>query len=158
MGQSVEYFRRTAANENRATLVGEIRELQAELEYLACAVRVVDRDTGRSKPTLMELEVRNILKMRADRAAIFDKGLFGEPAWDMLLDLYAADLSGHPQSVSDVCTASGVAPGTALRWLQHLQQEGWIERSLDARDSRRVFLSLTDKSRAAMKRFFAHPE
>ena len=153
MGQSGDFTHHTPANENGAMLIDEIRGLQ-----VAQTAGIAEDYAGSIRSTAMELEVRRVRKLRARRVGIFGKGLFGEPAWDMLLELYAADLSGRRQSIARTCLASGAPPSTALRWLQLLLREGWIQRSPDPQDRPRFLLTLTDKSRIAMKRVFARQD
>jgi DNA-binding MarR family transcriptional regulator len=102
--------------------------------------------------------IHRILKLRASRTAIFSDGLFADPAWDMLLDLYIAHLEGRLEAVSSICVASGVPSTTAIRWIKLLEHQGWVCRSPDPTDGRRCFLALTGKAQAAMERFFAQPE
>lgn len=78
-------------------------------------------------------------------------GLFGEPAWDILLSLYSDQVSGRPVSVSSACIAANVPETTALRWLGKLEKEGLIERNTDPADRRRVYVSLTRIGRAKLE-------
>ena len=92
---------------------------------------------------------------RRKRARHFPKRLLGEPAWDILLDLYAAAGRGQEVSVSSACLAADAPPSTALRWLQHLEDEGLVERLPDPTDARRHFARLTDAGRERMNAYFA---
>lgn len=87
-------------------------------------------------------------RQRRRRNAIFaeDADLFGEPTWDVLLDLFAAHQDGRPISISSACIAADVAPTTALRQLTRLQTRGLIQRHGDTRDRRRHYLQLTDRA------------
>ena len=102
--------------------------------------------------------IRRILKLRASRKTVFNDTLFADPAWDMLLDIYASHLEGRIEAVSSICIASGVPSTTAIRWIKLLEQQGWICRSPDPSDGRRCFLALTGKAEAAMERFFSQPD
>src|SRR3546814_5777917 len=62
--------------------------------------------------------VRRIIHQRQLRARFFDPALFGDPAWDMLLDLTAARAEHNRVSVTSLCIASGVPLTTALRWIE----------------------------------------
>ena len=55
------------------------------------------------------------LKLRANRDNIADAQLLSDPAWDMLLDLYAARLEGRRVSVSSLCIAAAVPPTSISR-------------------------------------------
>src|SRR3546814_19760209 len=77
------------------------------------------------------------------RVCSLDSELFGEPAWDMLLDLYAAALEGRRLSVSSSCLAAGVPPTTALRWQRLLVERELVARVPELEENRRPSLQLT---------------
>jgi DNA-binding MarR family transcriptional regulator len=79
-------------------------------------------------------------------------GLFGEPAWDILLDVYIAQKGRQDIQVSSVCIEAGVPSTTILRWLTRLELEGLIYRASDNIDGRRRFVRLTDEGLAMMDR------
>lgn len=88
---------------------------------------------------------RGIYDSRRLRARVFSAALlFGEPAWDFLLDLFIAELEGKPLSVTAACIGAAVPTSTGLRWLAILEDQGLIRRENDPRDARRVFLHLTE--------------
>ncbi|WP_238123535.1 MULTISPECIES: response regulator [unclassified Xanthobacter] len=97
--------------------------------------------------------LRALVAARADRDAIFQSGLFSDPAWDMMLDLAVAEASGRPISVTSLCIASGAPTTTALRRIDDLKDAGLIDRVPDPRDRRRVIVHLTDAGRARMEAF-----
>jgi DNA-binding MarR family transcriptional regulator len=98
--------------------------------------------------------VRRMLRERRMREQFFAAELFADPAWDMLLDLYAAQLEGHPVAVSSLCIAAAVPATTALRWIKTMTDTGLLERQADPRDGRRIFIGLTDTATQAMDRYF----
>lgn len=98
---------------------------------------------------------RKTYALRRKRSAIFgNPDLFGEPAWDILLDLYIAQAEGKSVSVSSACIGSAAPATTGLRWLGVLADEGLILREADPADQRRVLVRLTGAGRAAMERYF----
>jgi hypothetical protein len=99
--------------------------------------------------------VRQIIANRQARARFFDPELFGDPAWDMLLDLTAAHGEGAQVSVTSLCIAAGVPATTALRWLTQMVESGIFVRVPDPADRRRAFIALSDKAIAAMSGYFA---
>lgn len=99
--------------------------------------------------------VRRMLRERRMREQFFAAELFADPAWDMLLDLYAAQLEGHPVAVSSLCIAAAVPATTALRWIKTMTDTGLLERQADPRDGRRIFIGLTPSASQAMDRYFA---
>lgn len=112
-------------------------------------------DAGPTDLALDSQTVRHALRARRLRDAFFGDGLFEEPAWDMLLDLFAAELEGARVSVSSLCIAAAVAPTTALRWITRLVAEGLFERRPDLHDRRRAFIALSPHGAAAMRGYVA---
>lgn len=108
-----------------------------------------------ARPT--SLSIRAILNARRRREEYFDGPLFGEPAWDMLLELFAVELEKRRISVSSLCIASNVPSTTALRWAANLENRGLIKREADPHDGRRIFVKLTDEARSAIQAYFAGP-
>ena len=99
---------------------------------------------------------RTAYAKRRKRTSIFgDSELFGEPGWDILLDLYIAQVEEKPVSVSSACIGSASPPTTGLRWLGVLTEQGLIAREHDPLDQRRVLVRLTDKALDAMDTYFA---
>jgi DNA-binding MarR family transcriptional regulator len=85
------------------------------------------------------------------RDQFFGTALFEDPGWDMLLDLYAAELEQARVSVSSLCIAAAVAPTTALRWIARMTDTGLFERRPDMHDRRRAFMVLSERASEAMR-------
>lgn len=111
----------------------------------------VERGSGFALPA--ERQIRRIIRTRAARAKFFDPALFADPAWDILLDLYRAELAQQRVCVSSCCVASNVPPTTALRQIATLCDRGLIEKRADPLDARRIFLSLSRQASEAMAGF-----
>jgi DNA-binding transcriptional ArsR family regulator len=129
------------------SLAGEIAEVGAALERLAEQVEAsAATDTGESLGSDQHLLMlaRAIVACRSARVRHFSPGLFAEPAWDMLLDLFIADLTHTTVCVSSLCIASGVPPTTALRWIAMLDEAGVVVRRPDPDDGRRILVALSD--------------
>lgn len=94
---------------------------------------------------------RRYLQLRRARDTLFPEGLFSDPAWDLLLDLFAAEAEGAAISVSSACIAAAVPPTTALRWIRRLEACDLLLRGEDASDHRRVLLHLTPSARTAIR-------
>ncbi len=99
--------------------------------------------------------VRAVLRARALRARFLASELFADPAWDMLLDLTAAQGEGRRVSVTSLCIAAAVPPTTALRWIGQMIESGLFERTDDPGDRRRAFIGLSAPAREGMARWFA---
>lgn len=99
--------------------------------------------------------VRAVQRARADRARVLDAKLFADPAWDILLELYASELEQKRISIIALCKASGVADTTGIRWLDALAKQDLVERRCDPFDARRVRVSLSRKGLEAMSGLFS---
>ncbi len=93
---------------------------------------------------------RQIYAERRRRHKFLPADLFGEPTWDIVLDLYIAAREGRRVPTTSSCIGAHVPPTTALRWLRILEQRGLVEREDDGRDGRRTFVCLTGAGLAAM--------
>ena len=98
-------------------------------------------------------EVRAAIRARRMRAQFFTGELFADPAWDMLLDLFAAQLEHRQVSVSSLCIAAAVPPTTALRWIGTLHDAGLFERQADPSDRRRAYIGLSAKGLEGMRSY-----
>jgi len=92
-----------------------------------------------------------LLAARKTRSEALGPNLFGDPAWDMLLALFAAAERGQSLSVSRLCVAAGVAQTTALRWIEQLEHARLVSRSADAADARRTLITLAPDAREKMR-------
>ena len=82
-------------------------------------------------------------RARRSRERYFDRTLLGEPAWDIMIDLFIQQSSGKTVSVTSAAIASQVPVTTALRHLAMLQKAGLVERMRSAADARVKLLRLT---------------
>jgi DNA-binding MarR family transcriptional regulator len=71
--------------------------------------------------------------------------LFGEPVWDLVLDLFIAQAEGRRTCVSSACIGAAVPSTTALRWIKELESRGILQRESDPADARRTFLALAPR-------------
>ncbi len=93
---------------------------------------------------------RRLYALRRRRTRHLPEELFGEPAWDILLDLFIAAEEGRLIPVTSACIAADVPGTTALRWLTLLEARSMIERRPDPRDGRRCHVALTVAGYTAM--------
>jgi DNA-binding MarR family transcriptional regulator len=100
---------------------------------------------------------RAVYRARRSRAAIFggDVDLFGEPSWDILLDLYIARRTHDAVPVTSACAAAAVPATTALRALVRLEQRGLVERLPDPFDRRRTNVRLSTRGIALLEEWLA---
>lgn len=106
--------------------------------------------TERSEESLAAL-ARLLYQGRINRQRYFSDGLFGEPAWDMLLDLYINRVLGRSVSASSLSLASQVPPTTALRWIKELCEHGVARKRAHPTDARVTLIELTPQGHKAMR-------
>ena len=94
---------------------------------------------------------RTIHRERLRRANYLPSELFGEPAWDILLDLSYAAKVRRLRSVKSACLSSQVPEATALRYIEMLVGFGLVERIDDKTDRRRKFVRLTSMGERKMQ-------
>lgn len=123
-------------------LAQRAEDLARQLSHVAAAPVSVSMPLGEQLSP--QVRVRRYLRQRRAREAAFPAGTFSDPAWDILLDLYASDLEGRQVSVSSACFAAAVPPTTALRWIRKLVETGSLTRVQDPVDGRRVYVVLSE--------------
>lgn len=147
-------------NEEVARLAEVLSQLAAERAPFDAPGGVRDRSQGFHadmpvKPDPDPRTVRAAIRARRLRDQHFTPELFADPAWDMLLDLYAARLERRRVSVSSLCIAASVPPTTALRWIGTMHDAGLFGREADPGDKRRAHITLTARAADAMRGYFA---
>jgi len=107
-----------------------------------------------SDGVIVEL-ARQIYQARTQRPRITScADLFGEPAWDILLELFIAAHEDRKVTVTSVCLASKAPISTAKRTLGELQRRGIVLKDTDGQDRRRVFVRLSSRGLAELNRYF----
>lgn len=145
-GNIEQLWARGSSSEELAATVEELRS------RLAVLARQIAERADR-EPPVQEL-VHSAMRARALRFDFFKRDLFPEPAWEMLLHLYAKELEHQRVSASRLCLASGVPASTALRWINRIEREGLIIRRRDPLDGRRRWIELSQAGTAAMTSYF----
>lgn len=122
---------------------GQLTAMRGKLAQSAASVVMTSKAA--------ELVVRDLIKARRKREQTFGLDLFADPAWDILLELYAASLAQRRMSVSGVCAVSAVPPTTALRWIEKLDRKGFLVREQDQFDGRRIWVRLSGRAKSMME-------
>jgi DNA-binding MarR family transcriptional regulator len=144
---------------DRASLAGRLVVLGTQMLKLAGELSrreaAGERGDLPADSALLSLLAEDVYRDRRRRARHLPAKMLGEPAWDILLDLYIAAGRGEAVSVSNACLGADAPASTALRWLQHLEGEGLVVRLPDETDARRHYVRLTDEGLARMTDYFA---
>jgi hypothetical protein len=153
-------------NQTRELLQNVGSQIQSASRTIALALKNIDfdllvqsvGDESRSsggeiaQPNLIAA-ARSIIFQRRLRDRVIDCGsLFGEPAWEIMLDLFIATAEGKSISVSSACIGSAGPPTTALRYLSAMDEQCLVERFKHKSDARVIHVRLTD---VAMKKMGA---
>lgn len=126
-----------------ASALADSRELDDQSQ-------AVTLSQGLPSPRLL----RRIIRNRSYRAEYFPRGLFADPAWDMLLDLAVAQAEFRQISITSLCLASGVPTTTALRYVDILITNGLCAKRADSTDRRRTWIELTETGAKAVTDYF----
>ena len=163
IGREAEAARLQRLNEEVARIAETLARLtrgEAPPRSVPSNDTVADRNIGyrgppseAAAPDIAARDIRDAIRARRLRDQYFGGGLFEDPAWDMLLDLFAAELERGQVSVSSLCIAAAVAPTTALRWISRMTEAGLFERQPDPFDRRRAFMGLSDRASAGMRNY-----
>jgi DNA-binding MarR family transcriptional regulator len=94
-----------------------------------------------------------IYRSRRIRHEIFDNPIFINPAWDLLLDIYARNGRGENVSVGSACNAALVPAPTALRYLNALAECGYIRRTALLHDAISPIVTMTSVGSGLMDRW-----
>ncbi|MDQ1158896.1 hypothetical protein QE385_003223 [Sphingomonas sp. SORGH_AS 950] len=136
-----------------ATQVAELHKAVTALLLQLATARVENRlvEYGEHE----SVKARRLYAERRRREKHFANGgvLFGEPGWDILLDLFIAYEKGKPQSVSTTCIGACVPQTTGLRWIAVLEREGLVHSWPGKRDGRYRMLGLTPAGVEKMIRY-----
>jgi DNA-binding MarR family transcriptional regulator len=136
--------------------VGRIASTLARLSAASPApVGQLQKPVGEDVPDVPVETVRSVIRARRLRSQFFAEELFADPAWDMLLDLFQAEIAQLRVPVSSLCIAAAVPATTALRWLKSMTDRRLFVRRPDPHDGRRVFVELSPEASTAMRRYFA---
>ena len=132
-----------------------VHEKLAELESLVQELKsaIGPNETVAPPPEFIdEAKIRQILVVRRIRDQQLGRSLFLDPAWDILLEAFAAKLGNKPISAVELSQSSSVGDSTGRRWIKALEQHGWLYRSEGDDPARQV--ELTADGLARLRRFF----
>jgi len=97
-----------------------------------------------SKVAAARSRALEILDVRKRRETVFGDDLFGEPAWDLMLDLFVQHVERQKTSSTSAAIAARVPPTTALRYLNSLVRKGLVMRHVSDHDLRVQYVALSD--------------
>ena len=80
---------------------------------------------------------------------------FGEPAWDILLDLFIHEAKGQSLSMSALCVTAGIPTSSAMKLIQRMCDDGLLERTPDLSDGRRSLVNIAPDIAHRLRAYFA---
>lgn len=137
---------------DRASMVVELplRISLADLDRLneAAARAPTAEALNGSKASLDEVqraqvEASRLVEVRRRRERLLGTRLFGDPAWNLLLDLFIQRLDGRLTTVTSACIGSGAPQTTALRYLAGLIERGIVVQRASSNDRRVQYVDLS---------------
>lgn len=144
---------REALLQSSHTIADITRRLQAELNLVPA--RPVPGSSERARQLAW---AKSIVEARRERDRLFGKGLFAEPAWEILLELFIAHHESRDTAIKTACHASTVPQTTALRYIAHLVERGLVVRRPHPQDSRCTHLRLSERGLATMTEYVRRME
>lgn len=96
-----------------------------------------------SELTLSEDHILSVLMVRRARTRIFGENLFSDPAWDILLVLYAAKLAKRNLQLTELTKVLEAPASTVARWVATLRDRGLVVSVVSTSDTRQLELCLS---------------
>lgn len=99
------------------------------------------------------LRARVILNSRRQRTRYFNRAMFGEPGWDVLLVLYVTERADGRQPIGRLAEWIQTPLSTVVRWVDYLVKERLVAREPHPTDKRIIFIRLRQKGRELLERY-----
>lgn len=148
------------ANESSVVLSErDAREAARLLSLLATALTSrsptpLDSPRGIDREDLIQ-RARIVLSSRRLRFRYFNRSMFGEPAWEILLVLYITETTEGRQSTGRLAELVETPLSTAARWIDYLDRERLIERQPHPTDKRVIYIRLSPKGRELLDSYLS---
>ena len=128
---------------------------------LAEAAKMFDKasaDTGRGPPAIEAMAPRafftSLLELRRMRERHFGTELFGEPAWDVMLQLMIARIDGTEFKLSELTGNSASPPIASRQYVEELIQARLVDRFENADNEPDFYLSLSSEAARRMAELY----
>lgn len=136
----------------------DAREAARLLQLLSAAINGQADLTGEQLPDREKLieRARLVLSSRQLRASYFNRAMFGEPAWDVLLALYITEGTEDPHSVGRIAELVQAPLTTVARWIDYLEKERMVCREAHPSDKRVIFIRLLERGRQLLESYLTN--
>lgn len=115
-------------------------------EAIARVAALADSVTPDASGVSLRAVAERLYSERRRRSEYFPPGLFGEPAWDLLLALFIAHEDGRELDLADAYRAAEVEPGAGPALLRRLEEDGLVARSRRQGDEVHQRVRLTERA------------
>ena len=99
--------------------------------------------------------VRKYMSNQRLRVEYFNRSIFGEPAWEILLVLYMSEHAGRRQTIRRLADRVNTPLTTASRWIRYLEREHLVAKEPHPTDRRMSYVTLLDKGQALIENYFS---
>jgi DNA-binding MarR family transcriptional regulator len=103
-----------------------------------------------------EDHVLSVLSGRRGREAAIGRELFSDPAWDILLELYAAHLGYRRMILRELARSIDIPESTTARWISVLTDRGFLTTTDERQETVGASLELSPRGLAVMERLLAY--
>lgn len=141
---------------NVKKLAEQLDAAQAILDEMRITIGRGSFDTSKNSAS-NRVKAASQIALRASRERqkrtnyVGNHEIFGEPAWDILLDLFIRQTKD--EKISLRAANSNAPASTAVRWLRILEQNGLISLQIDEADDERLVFYLTAAGYDGMLRY-----
>lgn len=105
---------------------------------------------------LTEDHILSVIFVRRARSAVFGTGLFSDPAWDILLELYAARLGKRTMLLPELARATETPVSTTRRWVAALNERDLVNVSTNLMEPDWIRVELTDAAATKLEHLGDH--
>lgn len=138
---------------------GDVRALARQLlswaDHLSDRPDLTSELTEEGRHDLVLGLATALREARRLRAEIFPRIPFGNPNWDVMLDLFIQEMNGFRTSLDHLALTGDLPAPTVYESVRELARLGLIDRTPDRFDNRVSWLALTVKGRQGMFDLFA---
>ncbi len=140
--------------------------LSAQLEYALLTVNEIRLESERQEHPNQLIEREKLQQIAVNAAIHFyqsrrarenlcpAENIFGEPAWDILLDLYIRQSHGETVNVRAAAIRCGASPATTLRWFSVLAKAGFVILDSEMSDNHQTIFRLSPEGYEKLTRYF----
>lgn len=135
---------------------GDIEDIVQRLDAL---LRTMDEVPGEAASAPVGQDIvaaarRSVAALR-ERERLFGAGLFTDPAWTILLQLFVVGEEGRKAKAECLCAAAAVPEAVAIRCIALLVSAKLVKRRAQSGDSAGTYLELTEAGRGRLCEYFS---